>query len=72
MQFYEVLIRYIDGRESVRFDSNRRDEMLELVNTALERWDVAYIHVAKRDEEGNLLNQKLIEGIAYNDFIDNI
>lgn len=70
--YYELTIRYLEGRETVSYGLERRSEMLETAAEALRRWDVAYIHVSKRDDEGHLTNQKFIEGAAYDDFIANI
>lgn len=67
---YQLTIRYMDGREVVRFDVNNRQEMLDIASSALERWDVAYIHIAKYDAEGILTNQKMIEGAAFDTFLE--
>lgn len=71
--FYRIIEMAQDGqRITFEYEHSDRDKMLEWVKLLLAQSDVAYVHVMLIDDEGTLLRQKLIEGAAYEYFIDNL
>lgn len=69
--FYRIqLMTEYGDRSTTEYRLNQREEMLEYVRLLMKEEDTAYVDVLLISNEGELLKHKMLEGAAYERFVD--